>query len=222
MAVKKVLLSWSSGKDSTWALYLLRQRADVEVVALLTSFNDAFQRVAMHAVRLELVEAQAQRTGLALWEAKLPWPCNNEQYEAVMADVCRRAVAAGIEQIAFGDLFLGDIREYRERQMQGTGLQPIFPVWDMPTAQLAADMIAGGVKAKLTCVDPWKLDITYAGRDFDAELVAGLPVGIDPCGENGEFHTFVYESPVFSSPLAVKLGEVVERDGFCFADMLPG
>ena len=222
MAVKKVLLSWSSGKDSTWALYLLRQRADVEVVALLASFNDAFQRVAMHAVRLELVEAQAQRTGLALWEAKLPWPCNNEQYEAVMADVCRRAVAAGIEQIAFGDLFLGDIREYRERQMQGTGLQPIFPVWDMPTAQLAADMIAGGVKAKLTCVDPWKLDITYAGRDFDAELVAGLPVGIDPCGENGEFHTFVYESPVFSSPLAVKLGEVVERDGFCFADMLPG
>jgi uncharacterized protein (TIGR00290 family) len=222
MAVKKVLLSWSSGKDSAWALHLLRQRADVEVVALLTSFNDAFQRVAMHAVRRELVEAQAQRTGLPLWEAKLPWPCSNVQYEAVMADVCRRAVATGIEQIAFGDLFLEDIREYRERQMQGTGLQPIFPVWDMPTAQLAADMIAGGVKAKLTCVDPRKLDITYAGRDFDKALVAGLPVGIDPCGENGEFHTFVYESPVFSSPLAVKMGEVVERDGFCFADVLPG
>jgi diphthamide synthase (EF-2-diphthine--ammonia ligase) len=215
MAVKKVLLSWSSGKDSAWALQLLRQRADVEVVALLTSFNDAFQRVAMHAVRRELVEAQAQRTGLPLWEAKLPWPCSNEQYEGVMAEVCRRALAAGIEQVAFGDLFLRDIREYRERQMQGTG-------WDLPTGPLAAEMIAAGVKAKLTCVDPRKLDRSYAGRDFDGALVAGLPAGIDPCGENGEFHTFVYESPVFSAPLAVTVGEVVERDGFCFADVLPG
>lgn len=219
---KKVLLSWSSGKDSAWALHMLRRRDEVQVVALLTSFNEAFERVAMHAVRRVLVEAQAEQVGLPLWEAKLPWPCSNAQYEAVMAKVWQRAVEEGIEQVAFGDLFLQDIREYREKQLQGTGLEPIFPVWAMPTRELAEEMIGAGVRAKLTCVDPRRLDARFAGREFDMRLLSELPVGVDACGENGEFHTFVYASPEFRSPLQVKPGEVVERDGFFFADVLPG
>jgi uncharacterized protein (TIGR00290 family) len=219
--VKKVLLSWSSGKDSAWALHLLRQRVDVEVVALLTTFNQTADRVAMHAVRRELVKMQAERAGLPLWEAELPWPCTNAQYEEIMAGVCRRAVAEGIEQVAFGDLYLRDVRAYRERQLEGTGLEPIFPVWEIPTRELAAQMLAAGVRAKVTCVDPAQLAEEYAGREFDAEMVHGLPEGMDCCGENGEFHTFVYASPVFREPLAVSVGEIVRRDGFVFADMLP-
>jgi len=220
VGVKRVLLSWSSGKDSAWALHLLRQRADVEVVALVTTFNEAFGRVAMHAVRRELVRMQAERAGLPLWEIPLPWPCSNAQYEEQMARVCARAVAEGIEQVAFGDLYLRDIRAYREKQLAGTGLEPVFPVWDIPTQELAGEMIAAGVKARLTCVDPRQLDASFAGRDFDAALLRDLPEGIDPCGENGEFHTFCYASPVFREGIAVRVGEVVERDGFCFADLL--
>ena len=217
---KRVLLSWSSGKDCAWALHLLRQRDDVEVVALATTFNEAFGRVAMHAVRRELVRLQADRVGLPLWEIPLPWPCSNERYEAQMKGVCERAVAEGIEQVAFGDLFLRDIRAYRERQLAGSGLEPIFPVWDISTSELASQMIAAGVKAKLTCVDPRKLDESFAGRDFDETLIAALPEGIDPCGENGEFHTFCYASPVFREAIPVAVGEVVTRDGFVFADLL--
>ena len=217
---KRVLLSWSSGKDCAWALHLLRQRDDVEVVALVTTFNEAFGRVAMHAVRCELVRMQAERAGLPLWEIPLPWPCSNEQYEAQMKGVCERAVAEGISQVAFGDLYLRDIRAYREKQLAGTGLEPIFPVWDIPTRELASQMISAGVKAKLTCVDPRKLDESFAGRDFDATLLNNLPEGIDPCGENGEFHTFCYASPVFSEAIPVTVGEVVTRDGFVFADLL--
>ena len=222
VARKRVLLSWSSGKDSAWALHLLRQRDDVVVVALVTTFNEAFGRVAMHAVRRELVRMQAERAGLPLWEIPLPWPCSNEQYEAQMKGVCERAVAEGIEEVAFGDLYLRDIRAYREKQLAGTGLEPIFPVWDIPTRGLASEMIAAGVKAKLTCVDPRKLDESFAGREFDEALIASLPEGIDPCGENGEFHSFCYASPVFSTAISVTVGEVVTRDGFCFADLLPG
>ena len=218
---KRVLLSWSSGKDSAWALHHLRLRHDVELVALLTTFNHAMDRVAMHAVRRTLVRAQAERAGLPLWEVELPWPCSNELYEARMTEACQRALDAGVEQVAFGDLYLRDVREYRERQLAGTGLEPIFPLWDLPTRALAEEMIAAGVKARLTCVDPRKLKREFAGRDFDAELLAALPEGIDPCGENGEFHSFVYASPAFSSPIAVCAGEVVERDGFVFADVLP-
>ncbi|MEO8051613.1 MAG: ATP-binding protein [Acidobacteriota bacterium] len=219
--MKKVLLSWSSGKDSVWALHLLRQQPDVEVAALLTSFNSAADRVAMHAVRRGLVEMQAGRTGVPQWAVDLPWPCSNADYEERMRGVCQRAVAEGITGVAFGDLFLQDIRDYRERQLRGTGLEPLFPVWQIPTAQLARDMISAGVKAKITCVDPAQVDRSFAGRDFDQTLLDSLPAGVDPCGENGEFHTFVYDAPVFSSPIEIRMGEIVERDGFVFADVLP-
>ena len=219
--MKKVLLSWSSGKDSVWALHLLRQQPEIEVTALLTSFNSAAGRVAMHAVRRSLVDAQAARTGIPQWSVNLPWPCSNAEYEERMRAVCQRAVAEGITAVAFGDLFLQDIRDYRERQLQGTGLEPLFPVWEIPTAKLARDMIAAGLKAKITCVDPAQVDRSFAGRDFDQALLDSLPPGVDPCGENGEFHTFVYDAPVFSSPIEVRMGEIVERDGFVFADVLP-
>jgi uncharacterized protein (TIGR00290 family) len=218
--MKKVLLSWSSGKDSVWALHLLRQQPDIEVAALLTSFNSAADRVAMHAVRRSLVDAQAARTGIPQWTVDLPWPCSNAEYEERMRGVCQRAFTQGITAVAFGDLFLQDIRDYRERQLLGTGLEPLFPVWGIPTAKLARDMIATGVKAIVTCVDPAQVDRTFAGRDFDQALLDSLPPGVDPCGENGEFHTFVYDAPVFSSPIEVRVGEIVERDGFVFADVL--
>jgi len=218
--LKRVLLSWSSGKDSAWALHRLRQRRDVEVVALLTTFNQAAGRVAMHAVRRELVRLQAERAGLPLWEVELPWPCSNAQYEELMGAACRRAVKEKIDQVAFGDLYLREVRAYRERQLQGTGLEPVFPLWEMPTGELAAEMLAAGVRAKVTCVDPAQLDEAFAGREFDAAMVEALPAYADPCGENGEFHTFVYASPVFDAPLAIRMGEIVRRDGFVFADVM--
>jgi uncharacterized protein (TIGR00290 family) len=219
--LKNVLLAWSSGKDSAWALHLLRQDG-VEVRALCTTFNQAADRVAMHAVRRSLVEAQAAEAGLPLWPVELPWPCSNAEYEEIMGGVWRRALAEGIDTVAFGDLFLRDIRAYRERQLEGTGLEPLFPVWELPTARLARDMIAAGVKAKVTCVDPRKLDRSFAGRDFDLGFVEALPESVDPCGENGEFHTFVYEGPVFRRGIRVAKGEIMERDGFVFADIVGG
>ena len=218
--MKKVLLSWSSGKDSAWALNLLSQRDDLRVAGLVTTFNRAANRVAMHAVRRSLVEAQAARTGVPLWPVELPWPCSNAEYETIMQGVCTRALAEGIACFAFGDLFLQDIRAYREWQLDGTGLGLLFPVWEIPTRQLALDMIAAGVKAKITCVDPSKLDKFYAGCDFDHEFIESLPDDVDPCGENGEFHTFVYDAPVFTHPIAVETGEIIERDGFVFADVI--
>ncbi len=203
-----------------WALHLLRQMPGVEVIALMTTFNEAADRVAMHAVRRTLVRMQAERVGIPLWEIPLPWPCSNQDYECLMQSVCQRAVATGATHIAFGDLFLRDIREYRERQMKDTGLAPLFPVWDLPTRALAMDMIQGGVRAKVTCVDPKKLERSFAGREFDAEFLSDLPEGMDPCGENGEFHTFVYDAPVFTSAIPVNTGEIVERDGFVFADVV--
>jgi len=220
LVLKNVLLSWSSGKDSAWALHLLSQQQDVRVVALMTTFNRAANRVAMHAVRRSLVEAQAERIGLPLWPIELPWPCSNAEYEELMGGVCQRAVAEGITAVAFGDLFLEDIRAYREGQLQGTGLEPLFPVWQIPTRQLAKDMIAAGVQAKVTCVDPTKLDKSFAGRDFDLAFLKSLPASVDPCGENGEFHSFVYQAPIFTRPIGVRTGEIVERDGFVFADVI--
>jgi uncharacterized protein (TIGR00290 family) len=219
--VTKVILSWSSGKDSAWTLHLLRQQPNIQVAALLTTFNSEANRVAMHAVRRALVEAQAERTGVALWAVELPWPCSNLEYEDRMRGACQRATAEGITAVAFGDLFLQDIRDYRVRQLQGTGLTPLFPVWQMPTEKLSRDMIAAGVKAKITCVDPSKLAKSFAGHEYDLQLLQALPLGIDPCGENGEFHTFVYDAPVFSGPIGVRTGEMIERDGFVFADLLP-
>jgi uncharacterized protein (TIGR00290 family) len=219
--VTKVALSWSSGKDSAWTLHVLRQQPGIQVAALITTFNSEADRVAMHAVRRALAEAQAERTGLPLWAVELPWPCSNEEYERRMRAVCQRAKDEGITAIAFGDLFLEDVRNYRIRQLEGSGLAPLFPLWQIPTDRLARQMIAGGVKAKITCLDPSKLAKTFAGRDYAVKLLEDLPPEVDPCGENGEFHTFVYDSPVFASAIAVRTGEVVERDGFVFADVLP-
>jgi uncharacterized protein (TIGR00290 family) len=218
--MKHILLSWSSGKDSAWSLHMLRQRREYEVVGLLTTFNEEADRVAMHAVRRELVEQQAAAARLPLWAVPLPWPCSNEQYELVMAQTCAKAVAEGIEGVAFGDLFLEDVRAYREKQMKGTGLEPIFPVWGLPTRELAREMIAAGVKAKLTCIDTTKLDRRFAGREFDNELLSDLPAEVDPCGEQGEFHSFVYAGPMLNAELPVTVGQLVVRDQFVFADVV--
>jgi uncharacterized protein (TIGR00290 family) len=219
--LKRVLVSWSSGKDSAWTLHVLRRQPEIEICGLLTTFNAAADRVAMHAVRRSLVEMQAARAGLPLWSVELPWPCSNAEYETRMRAVCERAIAKQVDAIAFGDLFLEDIRQYRIRQLEGSCLEPLFPIWGIPTDQLGREMIRGGVKARLTCVDSGKLDPVFAGREYDEALLAGLPPGVDPCGENGEFHTFVYGAPIFSEPLAIRGGEVVTRDGFVFADVLP-
>jgi len=217
--MRRILLSWSSGKDSAWSLHVLRQRREYEVVGLLTTFNGEADRVAMHAVRRELVERQAAAAGLPLWDVALPWPCSNLQYELLMARTCARAVAEGISGVAFGDLFLEDVRAYREKQMKGSGLEPIFPVWGMATGALAREMIASGVRAKLTCVDTGKLDRSFAGREFDEGLLADLPSDVDPCGERGEFHSFVYAGPMLNGVVGVSVGATVLRDSFVFADL---
>ncbi len=214
-----VLLSWSSGKDSAWALHVLRQNPDVQVAGLLTTFNAAADRVAMHAVRRELVEAQAEAAGLPLWPVNIPSPCPNEIYEAAMRDAMARAHAEGFTHVAFGDLFLEDVRRYRENRLADSGLTPLFPLWHLPTHLLAREMIAGGLDAVLTSVDPQQLDRGFAGRRYDASLLADLPASADPCGERGEFHTFCCAGPMFSRPIAVTMGDIVERDGFVFADV---
>jgi uncharacterized protein (TIGR00290 family) len=217
----KTLLAWSSGKDSAWSLHVLRAAADVEVVGLLTTINQAFDRVAMHAVRSELLRAQAAAAGLPLWTVPIPWPCSNDAYEAAMSAALERARGEGIGAVAFGDLFLEDIRRYREERMAATGLTPLFPLWGRPTEPLAREMIAGGLRARLTCVDPRSLDARFAGRDFDATFLAELPATVDPCGERGEFHSFAYDGPMFARPIPIRSGEVVTRDGFVFADLVP-
>jgi uncharacterized protein (TIGR00290 family) len=215
----KLLLSWSSGKDSAWALHLLRQNDEYEVAGLLTTLNSAFDRVAMHSTRRAILEAQAESAGLPLIPVPLPWPCSNLEYEEIMRGVCARAITEGVQSIAFGDLFLQDIRAYRERQLQGTGLEPVFPVWQIPTGELAREMIRSGMKAKLVCIDSTKLSLEFAGRDFDEQLLADLPAGVDPCGENGEFHTCIYAGPMFTREIPVVTGERVERNGFCYCDV---
>ena len=217
----RVVLAWSSGKDSAWTLHALRNDPRFTVVGLLTTVNAAYDRVAMHAVRRRLLEAQAAAAGLPLEVAEIPSPCPNETYEAVMADAVARLRASGAEGVAFGDLFLEDVRRYRERQMAGTGLELVFPLWGRPTGALAVEMIEGGLSARLTCVDPRALPASFAGRPFDRALLDDLPSGVDPCGENGEFHTFAWAGPMFERPVPVVPGEVVERDGFVFADLLP-
>jgi len=189
---------------------------------LLTTTNQAFDRVAMHAVRRELLEAQARAARLPLYVVPLPWPCSNEQYESIMRTAIAGFVAEGFTHVAFGDLFLEDVRKYREDRLAGTGLEPIFPIWKTkPTADLARDMIEGGLKARLTCIDPRKLDRSFAGRTFDAQLLEDLPAGIDPCGENGEFHSCAFAGPMFAEEIKLKTGDIVDRDGFVFADLLP-
>jgi uncharacterized protein (TIGR00290 family) len=216
----KTWLSWSSGKDSAWSLHTLRQRSDVEVTGLFTTVNAAFDRVAMHAVRRSLLEAQAQAAGIALHVIEIPYPCPNAEYERIMGAFVARALAEAVEAMAFGDLFLADIRAYREHQLAGTGIVPLFPLWGRDTHALAREMIDTGLVAYVTCIDPARLDRSLAGRLFDHAFLASLPAGVDPCGENGEFHTFVSAGPMFCTPLAVRPGDITERDGFVFADLL--
>jgi uncharacterized protein (TIGR00290 family) len=216
---KKALVSWSSGKDSAWMLHRMRESGEYEIAGLLTTMNAAFDRVAMHGTRRALLEAQANAAGVPLRTVPLPWPCSNEQYEAAMGEACAKAVAEGIEVIAFGDLFLEDVRRYREEKLAESGLTPVFPLWGLPTDALVREMLASGLRARIVCVDPQKLPKEFAGRDLDEAVLAAMPADVDPCAERGEFHTMAYAGPMFRAAIPVESGEVIERDGFVFADV---
>ena len=221
MPASKAWVAWSSGKDSAWALHVAREAGKTEVVGLLTTVTEDFSRVSMHGVREELLQAQAKAVGLPLITVRIPYPCSNSVYEQAMGRALQRARSEGVTQLVFGDLFLEDIRAYRESRMQGTGVQPVFPLWGLPTDRLALQMIDGGLAATLVCIDPSKLSKSCAGRAFDRTLLDSLPAGVDPCGERGEFHTFVTNAPMFRSPVVTEPGPLVERDGFVFADLRP-
>jgi uncharacterized protein (TIGR00290 family) len=215
------LLSWSSGKDSAWALHVLRQMPDINMTGLFTTVNARYQRVAMHAVRLQLLELQAEAAGLPLHVIEIPDPCSNEKYAEAMRRFVDKATAQGVTHMAFGDLFLQDIREYREKQLAATGIIPLFPLWNRPTRELAHEMLDAGLRAIVTCVDPRKLPTSFTGREWSRSLLEELPDGVDPCAENGEFHTVAIAGPMFRQPISVQIGEIVTRDGFVFADVLP-
>jgi len=217
----RTLLSWSSGKDSAWALHQLKSRPDIELIGLFTTVNQAFDRVAMHGVRTELLQQQAEAASLPLHIIEIPYPCSNEEYAARMSDFIKKAKTLRTDAFAFGDLFLEDIRQYRQEKLAQTGIKALFPLWNTPTRQLAHDMIKGGLKAKLTCIDPKKLHRDFAGKEFNQSLLNELPSNIDPCGENGEFHSFVYDGPMFNTPIKIITGNTEERDGFMFCDLLP-
>jgi uncharacterized protein (TIGR00290 family) len=218
----KALVSWSSGKDSAFALHLIRQSGEVEIAGLVTTVATEFGRVAMHGVREALLDAQAEALHLKCWKVPLPWPCSNAIYEQEMFRALRAARTEGITHLVFGDLFLVDLRAYREAQLAKIGVEGVFPLWMRDTRQLAQEMLASGLRATLTCIDPKKLSPSFAGRTFDSALLADLPRDVDPCGENGEFHTFAFAGPIFQKPIDFTVGETVERDGFVFADLLPG
>ncbi len=215
----KTLVSWSSGKDSAWMLHVLKPDPSIEIGGLLTTMNEQFDRVAMHAVRRRLLEAQADAAGVPLRTVQLPWPCTNEQYEDRMRVAVAQAVSEGFTHVAFGDLFLEDVRKYREQKLAGTGLTPLFPIWGIPTDQLATEMVESGLRSVLTCINPKHLDRSFAGRQFNRALLDDLPAGVDKCGERGEFHSFAWDGPMFNRPVAIEVGEVVDRDGFVFADV---
>ena len=217
---KKAWLAWSTGKDSAWALHMMGQAGEFDVVALLTTVNRTYQRVAMHAVRESLLEAQAAATGLRSVKVPIPSPCSNEFYERAMSEAMARAMTEGVTHVIFGDLFLEDIRAYREKHLAACGMTPVFPLWRKDTRQLAEEMLGGGLCAYLTCVDPWRMDRAFAGRRFDSDLLDEIPTDVDPCGENGEFHTFANAGPMFQNEIPVTVGETVEREGFVFADLL--
>ena len=215
----KILLSWSSGKDSAWALHLLQRSHPGTVAALLTTVNADVSRVAMHGVRQDVLEAQARAAALPLRIVHIPNPCSNEIYERRMGAAVASAVADGFTHVAFGDLFLQDIRSYRERQLAGSGLEPLFPLWELPTRALAEEMVDSGIRARLACVDTRVISPAFVGREFDRRLLGDLPPDIDPCGENGEFHTCVYDGPMFSHPVAIRVGRAEFRDPFIWADL---
>ena len=219
--MKKVYLSWSSGKDSAWTLHRLRQDPRYEVQGLFTTVNERFSRVAMHAVRQDLLRSQAASASLELHEIGLPWPCSNQVYEAAMAHFLETAADRNIDCVAFGDLFLEDVRAYREKTLDGTGIEPLFPLWGMDTHELARRMVAEGLRATITCVDPKQMPADFAGRTFDSVFIDALPDHVDPCGENGEFHSFAWSGPMFGKEIPFDKGETVERDGFVFTDLLP-
>ena len=220
--MKKALLFWSGGKDSAYALHLLRRQSDVQVIGLLTTVNRPVRRIAVHAVREKLLTAQALACGLAVKRVAIPDSSSNVQYETAVGAALAEGRTRGINAVVFGDLFLEDIRAYRKQLLAGSGIEPLFPLWARDTRELAAEMLAAGVRARLSCVDLKVLPARFAGRDYDAGLLAELPDGVDPCGENGEFHTFVYAGPMFREPIAVRTGKVIERNGFAYADLLPG
>jgi uncharacterized protein (TIGR00290 family) len=215
----KTLLSWSSGKDSAWALHVLRQNPEYDVAGLFTTVNARYERVAMHGVRLSVLRRQAEAAGLPLQVIDIPDPCSNEQYAEAMRRFVEQAAADGVRCMAFGDLFLQDIRDYREKQLAGTGIAPVFPLWNRPTRQLAREMLDAGLRAVITCVDPRKVSSDFAGREWSQALLDELPADADPCAENGEFHTLAVAGPMFQRPIPIEIGETVERDGFFFADV---
>ena len=217
---RKTLMSWSSGKDSAWALHTLQQSQEFEVVGLFTTVNEAFDRVAMHGVRAELLRQQAESIGLPLEVIAIPYPCSNEQYAERMAAFVESAKNRGIECFGFGDLFLEDVRNYREEKLKDTGIEAVFPLWGTPTATLPGDMFRCGLRTVITCLNPEKVPETFAGQELDEALLAALPEGTDPCGEYGEFHSFVFDGPMFRNKLEIRIGEIVKRDGFVFADVL--
>ena len=216
----KALIAWSSGKDSAWALHEMRRAGEFDIVGALTTVTGAFSRVSIHGLREELLRAQLDACGLPATIVRIPYPCPNEVYEREMAAAMAQAKSQGVTHVVFGDLFLEEVRTYREQRLEPIGMAPVFPLWHRPTAELARDMLAAGVEARLACVDLKKLPKAFAGRRFDADLIAALPVGVDPCGENGEFHSFVSAGPMLSRTVAVTVGETVERDGFAYADLL--
>jgi uncharacterized protein (TIGR00290 family) len=218
----KALIAWSSGKDSAWALHEVRRAGELDVVGALTTVTDTFQRVSVHGLREELLKAQLDAAGLAPVIVRIPYPCANEVYERAMGAAMAQAQSDGITHIVFGDLFLEDVRAYRESRLAPTGIRPVFPLWHHPTDALAREMIAGGVEARLVCVDLKVLPKSFAGRTFDHALLADLPAKVDPCGENGEFHSFVSAGPMLRAPVIITVGETVERDGFAYTDLLPG
>lgn len=218
---RKTLLSWSSGKDSAWTLHVLRQEPHIDVAGLFCTVNKEFNRVAMHAVRVELLQQQAKSAGLPLHMIQIPYPCSNAEYDDAMTSFIDGAKTENIECFAFGDLFLEDVRRYREDRLKETGITPIFPIWGIPTKELSRKMVASGLKAVITCIDPKRLAREFAGREYNESFLDDIPAGVDPCGEYGEFHSFAFDGPMFQNPIEISLGETVHRDGFIFTDLLP-
>jgi len=217
----KVLLSWSSGKDSAWALHVLNQQEDIEIVGLFCTYNEKYKRGAMHAVRTELIVQQAERTGLPLHLIPIPDPCSDDEYKAIMGEFINEVKSQGIDCIAFGDLFLEDVRSYREDSLAGTGITPLFPLWGIPTDELSRKMVDSGLRAVITCIDPKQLSKKFSGHEYNGTFLEKIPDTVDPCGEKGEFHSFAYDGPMFNDKVNILKGETVIREGFVFTDVLP-